>query len=509
MIRLVLLIVVLFASTLKATDILAVYGEQVSARRGMLVWFCEGINLTGLSYDDCEMDGHHYVSEQDLQNRSAISYDLTNLPVFFREVKVFLPPNDFFPGQPGDQSSPFYVGLNRDAGGYPGDYLYGPVQADVPDEWSLFGQWVSRSTERLITTDSLVWITVKWKPETPGAPVIGFDYTDSPLRSLAGYFDGSLNWVPLSGGNIMVRGEYLANDLKGDLMLDSGATVPDSFRIYSAGVPTLTADDVYYDTTVVGNLHARVKLDYLDNYFILTAFKNEIESSASSRVHIPGTYTPRAVIDFDPDQLDIILPNVCDTAFELILQNENGGDIDYRVTNWSMLELKRSDAFDFDIYPKSGRITNFDEDTLRIEFSLDQAQLGRFKLIVRFEFEDSVSIYQDEEFEINLQIDQLTSADDEFDEVLPQDFYLGHNYPNPFNSRTVIPYTNNTGSVAQLEIYDLLGRLVAHFPLKPAKTGLLTIDLENLGRKKISSGIYFYRIREMRSGQVCKMSYLK
>lgn len=509
MIRLILLIVVLFASTLKAEDILAVYGEQVSARRGILAWFCEGVNHRELSYDDYEMDGHHYVSEQDLQNRSAISYDLENLPVLFRTVKVFLPPNDFFPDQPGDQMSPFYVALNRDDGGHPGASLKGPVQANALDQWDYFGQWVSCSTERLIATDSLLWLTVMWKSETPSAPVLGFDYTDSPMRSLAGYFDDGFNWVPLSGGNIMVRGEYLANDLDDGLVLDSGATLPDSFRIYSAGVPTLTADDVFYDTTVIGNLHARMALDNIDNYFVLTSYRDGLESAPSDVIHIPGSYTPAAVIDFDPDQLDIVLPAVCDTAFEVVLQNENGGSLDYRVINWSMIELKRADAFDFDIFPKSGKIANFDEDTLKISLSLAQAQTGRFKMLIRFEFEDSFTVYREEEFEINLQVDQVTSAEDEVDEVLPQDFYLGHNYPNPFNSRTLISYANNSGSVAHLEIYDLLGRFVGQIPLQPVKTGVVSIDPNTLGRGKLASGIYFYRIREQTSVAVRKMIYLK
>lgn len=73
----------------------------------------------------------------------------------------------------------------------------------------------------------------------------------------------------------------------------------------------------------------------------------------------------------------------------------------------------------------------------------------------------------------------------------PHEFYLSLNYPNPFNSSTVIEYDLSKPAYVTLDIFDLLGR----------KIETLINVRQNAGRhsaiwngKDYSSGIYFYRI---------------
>ena len=44
--------------------------------------------------------------------------------------------------------------------------------------------------------------------------------------------------------------------------------------------------------------------------------------------------------------------------------------------------------------------------------------------------------------------------------VLPERFELGHNYPNPFNPSTIIPYQLPAPTRVRLEIFNILGQRV-------------------------------------------------
>ncbi len=77
-------------------------------------------------------------------------------------------------------------------------------------------------------------------------------------------------------------------------------------------------------------------------------------------------------------------------------------------------------------------------------------------------------------------------------DVLPSQFSLAQNFPNPFNPSTVIRFDIPTASVVTLRVFDMLGREV---------TSLLSGELRQAGRheitfdgSRIGSGVYSYAI---------------
>jgi hypothetical protein len=82
--------------------------------------------------------------------------------------------------------------------------------------------------------------------------------------------------------------------------------------------------------------------------------------------------------------------------------------------------------------------------------------------------------------------------------VLPERIGLIGNYPNPFNSSTTIIYSISEFTQSDLEIYDIAGRLVRKIPIS-AKPGINSIfwDGQTSGGLNASSGIYFYRLKEL------------
>ena len=74
---------------------------------------------------------------------------------------------------------------------------------------------------------------------------------------------------------------------------------------------------------------------------------------------------------------------------------------------------------------------------------------------------------------------------------IPKDFALLQNYPNPFNPTTNIVYRLSEESNVEIEIYNVLGKIVESANIGKNKAGTHNYLFK---ANNISSGIYFYRI---------------
>jgi hypothetical protein len=90
--------------------------------------------------------------------------------------------------------------------------------------------------------------------------------------------------------------------------------------------------------------------------------------------------------------------------------------------------------------------------------------------------------------------------------ALPTAFALDQNYPNPFNPSTTIEFALPKDSHVKLEVYDLLGRLVATLvdDVRPAGYHMQRFDASALG-----TGIYFYRLSAGENSFLKKMLLVK
>lgn len=81
--------------------------------------------------------------------------------------------------------------------------------------------------------------------------------------------------------------------------------------------------------------------------------------------------------------------------------------------------------------------------------------------------------------------------------ILPEKFKLEYNYPNPFNSSTIISFTLSYRVAAELSIYDILGRKVTTLVdgVMPAGTYQTNWDGRDDRGSIKSSGVYFYQLK--------------
>jgi aminopeptidase N len=75
--------------------------------------------------------------------------------------------------------------------------------------------------------------------------------------------------------------------------------------------------------------------------------------------------------------------------------------------------------------------------------------------------------------------------------VLPGDYALGKNYPNPFNAMTTIPLELPERSHVKADLFDLTARKISTFFNSTKEAGWTKLRYNASG---LSSGIYFYRI---------------
>jgi hypothetical protein len=97
--------------------------------------------------------------------------------------------------------------------------------------------------------------------------------------------------------------------------------------------------------------------------------------------------------------------------------------------------------------------------------------------------------------------------------LLPKAFALSQNYPNPFNPSTTIAYDIPEGDniQVQLKVYNMRGQLVRTLVEETKSEGSYQIQWDgsdNYGRR-VSSGVYFYRIKAGEFSKTRKMVILK
>jgi len=104
------------------------------------------------------------------------------------------------------------------------------------------------------------------------------------------------------------------------------------------------------------------------------------------------------------------------------------------------------------------------------------------------------------------------SGVEEAEYVMPTQFALGQNFPNPFNSSTMIPYALPHAAPVKIAIYNTYGRLVRSIDMGEQPAGwhrTFWAGDDNHGNS-VASGIYFYRLlMDGRSLDLRKMLYMK
>jgi len=95
--------------------------------------------------------------------------------------------------------------------------------------------------------------------------------------------------------------------------------------------------------------------------------------------------------------------------------------------------------------------------------------------------------------------------------IIPVEFALHPNYPNPFNPTTTIKYDLPVNANVNLSIFNLHGRMVNNLVSKDQHAGTHSIiwDATDATGNAVTSGVYFYRLQAGNFQKTGKMVLLK
>lgn len=78
--------------------------------------------------------------------------------------------------------------------------------------------------------------------------------------------------------------------------------------------------------------------------------------------------------------------------------------------------------------------------------------------------------------------------------VIPNEYALEQNFPNPFNPSTKIKYSLAGAGFITLEVFDILGRSVATLVSEEQSPGIYEVEF-NTSVLNVASGVYYYQLR--------------
>ena len=122
---------------------------------------------------------------------------------------------------------------------------------------------------------------------------------------------------------------------------------------------------------------------------------------------------------------------------------------------------------------------------------------------------ENVQTLEKDTVDLHLTLGESTVMVDE--EMLPNDFNLFQNHPNPFNPQTIIRFTIPSTQNASIAIYDMMGRTIRKVNMDGLLPGIHQFkwDGKNQRGSSVSAGIYLYKLSTLNFSMTRKMILLK
>lgn len=483
-----------------------------SANRADLFWFYPGINDTTLQYDDGTSETPVIVLAQDYDNKAAVRFRIESSPLLVRGITVFAVNSQSYPSIPGDPTLPINLSLHRDDSGRPGEMLEGPVPVQASGAWpDNGGEWLTGDFHYLAETAETLWAVISWPAENPCSPALGGDLSDISTESLVGYRDQTgYHWTSFFNARLMVRLEVNLNS--DDHPIAIGDSDVDSFVVFTRDHMPVYVNSQFRDTATSNiELHQRVDLPYLENYFGVAAFSGSSHGPISNVVMIEGSGSGAEPAPVQVSPRTQTVEAVTDEIVNAYVGLSSMGteSVSYEYSSDGIID-PYGNKLPVAIVGGFGELEFAETDTLAFIFSTAQLAPGSYFEHGEFRFWDDNQVYRPVEITVEFAVDEATSAGDPA--AIPDDYTLLHqNYPNPFNSETTIAVRiPSHDENLRLEILDVTGRRVAVLSpfTKQRDNVLFRWDGRSEGGSLSGSGVYFYRLSGI-GGQARKMLLLK
>jgi hypothetical protein len=98
--------------------------------------------------------------------------------------------------------------------------------------------------------------------------------------------------------------------------------------------------------------------------------------------------------------------------------------------------------------------------------------------------------------EITSLIDNLITTTIQAEPIIPNQFFLEQNFPNPFNPVTLIRFSIGQRQMVRLDVYNSQGRLIRTLLKNTMNAGNheFSWDGRNSTGQAVASGVYYYQL---------------
>jgi hypothetical protein len=332
--------------------------------------------------------------------------------------------------------------------------------------------WILKKSEIKLLTPYADNVSINRRYQSPGndtliltTATINPENSTLELAGIIESIDGEISET------IPMDDDGLHNDSSaGDGIYGAAWPVPAGERSYNIHIKTLNQATEYYNIFTDAS------------YFTTTGplVLDAVEIASEDTVANPG--------DFIGFQFTLRNMGITDTVFNLsskIISVDGCADI-----------VAFADPIYGDIAP--GESSTADRN-IRIRF--DEECMAPANLLFYMDiYSDDRRLWQDS-FSVNIVTDIADNAS-----LLPQEFALRQNHPNPFNPITIINYQLPITNDVDLSIYNMLGQKVATLVNERKQVGYHHVEWDASG---FASGVYYYRIEAGEFVDVKKMILLR
>ena len=154
----------------------------------------------------------------------------------------------------------------------------------------------------------------------------------------------------------------------------------------------------------------------------------------------------------------------------------------------------------------SGYLNYMDSENLNFSINTSGLELGTYQGSVVIE---NIQTVEEDTIHIHLTVSESTVGISQ--EIVPNDFMLYQNHPNPFNPETSIRFSLPFKQDVSLSIFDMMGRKVRMTTVKSAEPGhhVIKWNGKNQNGTVASAGVYFYQLHTPSFSMTKKMILLK
>jgi len=464
-----------------------------------IIWHCGDVNVVDFSNDLGVPRQYYLVTQPGSVGRILVEFDGLESSVAVDQISLYLY-SYHLPDQPGDSESPFvltifdHVPLTTDDTAVWGPYVV--FAEDVPSP----GGWFGFPVHRGLVTGGRLFVEFHWQATTPRAPLPALDWRSGDSHTYRGFCSGEqLVWTTELKGNLLLQLRCNASDtLRG---FEHPINLPDSFTVFLGADSSTSATTANAYLTVADSLHCTLPRTQTQGMYVaLATWDSGILSNRSTPMYLDPVAPLAFPLGIEPESLTVAMSRGDTSSIRMVVTNTAGCAIRYAI-------LPQSQHVPAWLFWDSAQalILPDESDTVALRINSIVLEVGTHydTLIVHCE-SDSFS-FRNRIVPMTLRVDQATDVDNELLPVM-SDLVPKQNFPNPFNSSTVIC----SSSPLPITVYNIVGRTVATLVATErfaSKDYRFNWNGEDQRGVPVASGIYFYR--QQGNASVRRMVVLK